>query len=130
MSLFRKQGRSPVESVLISNVIAAVVGLPFMFGQAPAAQGWLGLVLLGVFQLGLSYLLYTAAIKEVSALEATLFSTLEPILNPIWVWLLIGERPGGWALAGGALVLGAIVARSVLGAVRPTRRPAAAGTTP
>lgn len=132
MSLFLRKQKdgSPVESVIIGNVIAAVVGLPFMFGQAPAAQGWLGLVLLGVFQLGLSYLLYTAAIKEVSALEATLFSTLEPILNPIWVWLLIGERPGGWALAGGALVLGAIVARSVLGAVRPTRRPAAAGTTP
>lgn len=132
MSLFLRKQKdgSPVESIVLGNAIAAVVGLPFAWGQAPTAQGWLGLVLLGVVQLGLSYLLYTAAIKEVSALEATLFSTLEPILSPVWVWLLIGERPGGWALAGGGLVVGAILMRATLYALRPARRMAAARPAP
>lgn len=118
--LLRKQkDGSPVESVLLGNVLAAVVGVPFAFSASPGALGWLGLLLLGVVQLGLSYLLYTAAIKEVTALEATIFSTIEPLLNPIWVFLLIGERPGWWAVGGGLLVLGAIVLRAVLQAARP-----------
>lgn len=128
MSLFLRKQKdgSPVESVLLGNALAAVVGLPFAFGDLPDARGWLGLLLLGVVQLGLSYLLYTAAIRRVTALEAMLFSMLEPILNPIWVLLLLGERPGPWAVAGGSLVLGAIVLRTALRAVRPGPRVARA----
>ena len=116
MTLFlRKQkGGSPVESVLLGNILAALAGLPFMFGAPPTAQGWAGLILLGVFQLGLSYLLYSAAIKQVTALEAMLFSTIEPILNPLWAVLLIGETPGLGALLGGALVLASITGRGML----------------
>lgn len=126
MTLFlRKQKEAaPLESVLLGNLLAAAVGLPFAFGQpALTPAGWGGMLLLGVMQLGLSYALYTYAIKRVTALEAILVSTLEPILNPIWVLLLIGERPAPLALVGGTLVLLAVTVRGVFLALRRTSRP-------
>jgi drug/metabolite transporter (DMT)-like permease len=130
MTLFlRKQKDArPIESVLLGNLIAAVCGLPFMFGAAPDLQGWLGLLFLGVFQLGLSYLLYATALRHVAALEAMLFSMLEPILNPVWVSLLIGEVPGVWALLGGLMVVLSVAGRAILMATQAARarfRPAA-----
>lgn len=116
MLLLRKQkhGR-PLESTLLGNILAALIGLPFMFGRpAPDATGWLVIVVLGVVQLGLAYALYSWAIRHVTALESVLIVMLEPILNPIWALLLIGERPQGWALLGGLLVLAAATVRGVL----------------
>jgi len=123
MSLFLRKQKdgSPIESVLLGNLLAAGVGLPFAFGSSPGLQGWIALVVLGVVQLGLSYVLYTAAIKQVTALEATLFSMLEPILNPVWVALLLGEYPGAETVAGGLLVLAAIALRAALPAWRTAR---------
>ncbi len=72
-----------------------------------------GILLLGIFQLGLAYVLYAEAMKHITALEGLLVPTIEPILNPIWVMLLLNETPGPWALAGGAIVLTAITARAV-----------------
>jgi drug/metabolite transporter (DMT)-like permease len=74
---------------------------------------WLVLVL-GVLQLGLSYALYAEAIKHVTALEAMLIPLIEPVLNPVWVMLALGERPGPWAIAGGALVIGAVLVRGIV----------------
>lgn len=134
MMLFlrRQKEGSPLDSVLLGNILAALGGLPFLFsGPAPDARGWLGLVLLGFIQLGLSYTLYAHAIKHVTALEAIIVLTLEPILNPVWALLLIGERPTGWALLGGILVLAAVTARGILIArhsARPTSLPKTAGS--
>ncbi|HHX66222.1 MAG TPA: DMT family transporter [Chloroflexi bacterium] len=127
MTLFlRKQKEgSPLESALLGNILAAAIGLPFVLsGPLPDAQGWLGLLLLGVLQLGLSYVLYAAAIRHVTAFEAILFSTLEPILNPIWVLFLIGERLGPWVLVGGALVVLAITGRGLIVTASTGRRSA------
>ena len=112
--LRKQKDGSPFESVLLGNVIAALVGLPFMFESMPDAKSSLGLLLLGVFQLGFSYIFYAAAIKHVSALEGILIPVLEPLLNPIWVFLLVGETPGRWAVVGGVLVLGVVTARGIL----------------
>jgi drug/metabolite transporter (DMT)-like permease len=113
--LLRKQRHaSPFESVLLGNILTALIGLPFMFGSMPSAKSWLGLLLLGVFQLGFSYVLYVRAIRHVTALEATLISFVEPLLNPLWVALTRGEVPSTLALVGGMIVLGAVAARSVL----------------
>jgi drug/metabolite transporter (DMT)-like permease len=70
--------------------------------------------------LGVSYWLYVRAIREVTALEAVLLPVIEPILNPVWVLLLMGERPTAWALAGGAVVLTAVTLRAWI-AVRGPR---------
>ena len=105
---------SPLESVLLGNILTALIGLPFLFQGMPHATGWLSLVLLGVFQLGLPYIFYAKAVKHLSALEVILIPVLEPILNPIWVFLLIGEVPGTSAFAGGAVVLTVITAWCVM----------------
>ncbi len=107
---------SPRESILLGNALTALIGLPFMFGPPPDTRGWIVLALMGVFQLGLPYLLYTAAIKHVTALEAAVIPMAEPVLNPIWVFLAMGEAPGTWALTGGGLVLAAVTGRCVAGA--------------
>ena len=113
--LLRKQkDSSPTESIILGNLIAGVVGIP-SFLRAPnlPIQGWMALSLLGVVQLGVSYLLYARAVKHVSALELVLIPVLEPILNPVWTWLAYGEKPGRWAFYGGALVLGAVTWRAL-----------------
>lgn len=112
--LLRKQkDGSPIESIVLGNVLAGAVGLVSII-KAPmlAPTGWLALSALGVVQLGLSYLLYARAVKHVSALELVLIPVLEPILNPIWTWWAYGEKPGTWAFYGGAVVLGAVTWRA------------------
>jgi len=100
---------SSLESVLIGNIFAALIGLPFMFEYLPPPGAWVNLIFLGTVQLGLSYILYSIAIKGVTALEASLIPVIEPILNPLWVFLAIGEIPGKWALAGSAVILTSVI---------------------
>jgi drug/metabolite transporter (DMT)-like permease len=94
-----------------------VVGLPFICSapSLPDVRGWIALALLGIVQLGVSYLLYARAIRHVTALEAVLIPVIEPILNPVWVLLVLGERPGPRSLLGGVIVLSAVTARTVHG---------------
>jgi len=109
----QKEG-SPLESVLLGNILTALIGIPFVFQAVPDAKGWLYLVVLGTVQLGLPYILYAKAIKHVTALEASLIPVIEPILNPVWVFLLLGETPGSWAFVGGLVVIIAVTGRCVI----------------
>ncbi len=109
----QKEG-SPIESVLLGNIITAVIGIPFLFGSMPDTKGWLCLTILGIVQLGLPYILYSKAIKHVTAVEASIIPILEPILNPVWVFLLLGEKPGALAITGGAIVIVAITGRCLI----------------
>ncbi len=120
--LMRKQKEgSPVESIILGNTLATVVGLPALL-DAPLlpAAGWGALLVLGCVQLGLSYWWYARAIRHATAMEAVLIPVIEPILNPLWVTLLLHERPSPWACAGGALVLGAGLCRAWLALRRPS----------
>lgn len=113
--LMRKQkDGSVVESIILGNLLAAFIGLPFIV-HAPGLSpgGWIALAVLGTVQLGLSYLFYSRAIKHVTALEAVLLPVIEPVLNPVWVILFLGEKPGRFALLGGAIVLGAVTWRAL-----------------
>ncbi|HHU52339.1 MAG TPA: DMT family transporter [Firmicutes bacterium] len=120
MVLFlRKQKTgSPLESVFLGNIITAGLGLPFYFQSPPEVTGWIGLLLLGVFQLGFSYIFYTLAVTRVTALQAVLIPVLEPLLNPVWVLLFIGETPGPWAIIGSLTVLAAVTLRCLVDAVK------------
>ncbi len=112
--LRKEKAGSPATSIIMGNILVALAGLPFMFQSSlGAGDGW-RLLLLGTVQLGLPYVLYAIAIKEVTALEATLIPLLEPVLNPLWVMLMLGERPGPWAVVGAGLVLAAVLARGAL----------------
>lgn len=115
IALRKQKHGSPVESIILGNVIAFLVGLPWIIGAPPLnTTGWTALVLLGTVQLGCSYWLYARAIKHVTALEALLIPVIEPILNPLWVLVLLHERPSPYALLGGAIVLTAITLRAVI----------------
>jgi drug/metabolite transporter (DMT)-like permease len=111
--LRREKDGSPLSALLLGNVAAALLGLPFAIAQPPPGGAWLPLLGLGVVQLGIPYLLYGIAIRRVTALEATLIPMLEPILNPLWVGLVHGEIPGVWSMAGAALVLVAVLFRAL-----------------
>ncbi len=116
MTLFlrRQKHGSPLESVFLGNVLAIIIGLPyFLTEKLPEIDGIMMLLALGIFQLGISYVLYAKAIQKVRAFEAVLITMLEPILNPVWVFLLYGEMPGEWAIVGGVIVLVTVASHGV-----------------
>ena len=114
--LLRKQkDESPSDSILLGNILTLLVGLPVILTSVNLDPvPWLLILLLGVFQLGIPYVLYTTAIKYVTALDAIIYPIIEPILNPILVFLVLGEVLGSWAIFGGILVLGGVIARGIL----------------
>ena len=114
--LLRKQkDESPSDSILFGNILTLIIGLPIISTSISIDIKPIILVLLlGVFQLGIPYILYTTAIKHVKALDAIIFPIIEPILNPILVFFILGETLGSWAFLGGVLVLGGVVVRGVL----------------
>jgi len=69
---------------------------------------------MGAIGAGLSFVLYTAVIKRLKAIEAIIAQTIEPIFNPVWVFLVIGETPGPWALLGAIVVLSSVTLHAVL----------------
>jgi drug/metabolite transporter, DME family len=122
-------------SVIYGNllVVAVSVGVLLFGGAAgePLADHLsvrdLGIVLyLGIIQIGVAYSLFTLGIaRGVRSLEAGIVGYIEPVLNPIWVFLFLGERPSQWALLGGAIIISAVVAHTLLSA-RNSRIPAKA----
>lgn len=109
----KQKDASPFGTVLLGNIITTVVSLPFMIGSSPGTEGLINLALLGIFQLGLAYIFYSLAIKHVTALETALIGAIEPVLNPVWVFLVLGEKPGLWAAAGGCIILVAVTVRCI-----------------
>ena len=109
---------SPMETILLGNIITAVFCLPFMLQAQYDARSILGVGILGVVQFGLPYTLYGIAIKHVRALDAVMIAVIEPILNPVWVLLFLGEKPGAWSLLGGAIVLAAVTYNCVMNAAQ------------
>lgn len=107
--LRRHREKSAISALVLGNFLAALIGLPFMFQSMPDAASWGGLLLLGVVQLGLPYAMYALALRHVRAVEGILIPMIEPVLNPIWVFLFLGETPGPLALLGGTIILGAVL---------------------
>ncbi len=104
-----RQGKSGATATVVAgNLIAAVVALPMALPVSRAGWNDAAVILyLGIFQIGLAYFFMTRAIRHVPAFETATLLMLEPAINPVWAWLVHGERPAALALAGGALILGA-----------------------
>jgi drug/metabolite transporter, DME family len=110
-------------ALFYGNVLAAVATLPvWPAGPEATAVDLALLVYLGIFQLGLAYLAFSRGVTGTPAIEASLLILLEPVLNPIWTFLVMGERPGPWAVVGGAVVLGATVWRTLAPTLTPRLR--------
>ena len=114
----KQKGDAAIHTVFLGNVLAALCFLPFIFFAAPTPGDWAALLFLGVLQMGLPFVLLSISLKQLRALEAILIQTVEPVLNPLRVVLILGERPSGWALVGGLLVLSAVGFRAL--ALRPS----------
>jgi drug/metabolite transporter (DMT)-like permease len=68
------------------------------------------ILFLGIFQIGLAYVLFTKGIAGgVRSLDASIIGFIEPLLNPVWVFLFLGEKPSGWAILGGAIIIAAVI---------------------
>jgi drug/metabolite transporter (DMT)-like permease len=114
VSLKLHKNGSQVETILLGNIMAAVFGLPFLFIHPVAATALPPVVFLGVFQIAIPYILYAKASLSASALDLALFPVIEPLLNPFWVFLGTGESPAALTYAGGCILIGVIVFRSIL----------------
>lgn len=125
-----KYGGHVAPAAASGNLTACLIALPLALPLEPGQAGdWLVLGYLGVFQLGLPYVFFARAVPKLTAMEVSLILLIEPVLNPIWAWLVHGEAPGGMALAGGAIILTVTVLRSVYDAryPRPPIEPVEAG---
>jgi drug/metabolite transporter (DMT)-like permease len=104
----RSDGGGAIATVAVGNAIACLVSLPAALPVLDSRwTDWLVILYLGLVQIGLAYYCLTRAIGHVPAFEATTLMLLEPALNPVWVWLVQGERPAALALCGGAIILSA-----------------------
>jgi drug/metabolite transporter (DMT)-like permease len=103
----------------VGNVLACALSLPFALPVAHAtATDVLAILYLGTMQVGLAYFFLSRGLRVLPALEVSLLLLLEPVLNPVWTWLLHDERPTLLALAGGAVLLGVLATRARLIAPR------------
>jgi len=111
------RGASIATAAVSGNLTASVVAVAF---AQPLVAGrpvdWAVVVFLGVCQLGIPYLFMARAIPRLRAIEVGLFLLIEPVLNPIWAWLVHGEIPGPATLVGGMLILGATAGRMIVDA--------------
>ncbi len=117
LRLLRHEGPA---ALVYGNALAAIAALPLWPRGAAATGADLAIVAyLGVFQLALAYLSFSRGVTGTPAIEASLLILLEPVLNPIWTFVVAGERPGPWAIAGGAVVLGATAWRTLAPVLTP-----------
>ncbi len=104
---------SAAPAVVIGNLMAFFLAAPFAFPvQAARPLDWAIITGLGTIQIGIAYIFLTKGMRHVRALETSMLLLLEPVLNPIWSWLIHGESPRAWSLLGGAIILGGTMAKS------------------
>ena len=106
-------------SVIYGNALAVIITLPWGFATLSSITGHdlIGVAYLGVVQLGISYSLFTTAMaRGVRSLDAGIVCYVEPVLNLVWVFLVLGERPSTWALLGGSIILATVICHMLLDA--------------
>jgi DME family drug/metabolite transporter len=105
----RREGAASQSAIAWGNVVLAAALLPFVAHDLPLSlKSFEVLLLLGFLQIGLAYVFFVRGLREVAATQASLTGMLEPVANPLWVFLFLGERPSSYAIAGGVIVLAAI----------------------
>ena len=105
----RREQRAAQAAVTWGNVLCCLAVLPFVWSHLALTPRSFGvLAFLGFFQIAFAYFLFVKGLAYVTATQASLTGMLEPVANPLWVFLLLGERPSLFAIAGGLIVLSAI----------------------
>jgi drug/metabolite transporter, DME family len=100
-------------SAIYGNLMVVVLCAPAFFGAARrgiSPEDYARLAYLGIVQIGFAYLLFTLAMaRGLRSLDAGIIGYVEPVLNPIWVFLFLGERPSGWAIIGGVIIISSVI---------------------
>jgi drug/metabolite transporter (DMT)-like permease len=108
--------KNPAISVFYGNLIIVILMLPLLAQNPPAPTGndILAILFLGIFQIGVAYILFTKGIaRGVRSLDASIIGFVEPLLNPVWVFLFAGEKPSNWALIGGAIIIATVAGHTI-----------------
>lgn len=105
-------------SAIYGNLIVVLVCAPAFFSAMRTGIGamdFAAVAYLGIVQIGFAYLLFTLAMaRGVRSLDAGIIGYVEPVLNPIWVFLFLGERPSGWAIIGGTIIIASVMVHMLL----------------
>lgn len=110
-------------SIFYGNIIVALICIPFVTEVRELSFNnlWM-LVFLGVFQIAFAYALFSYGIKKILAVEASIISMLEPVLNPVWVFIGYGEIPSVYAIIGGLIIISAITIRTLIAGTPTLKR--------
>lgn len=123
--MLRKQKDArPLDALLMGNIFTALIaGSISLFLPAPifTVKSIFAILELGIFQIGVSSILFAYGIKRITALESILTAVLEPLFSPVWVYIIIGEAPGRRAILGGLVIIGAVVSSSLVSIRRNVR---------
>jgi drug/metabolite transporter (DMT)-like permease len=114
--LRKAKDQNPADIVLLSNVLVALASVPFFFiyPPSPGAVNFFGVSFMGIFQIGAASALFAYGIQRVSAVQAMLTAMIEPVLNPVWVFVVTGERPSFSAISGGSIIILAVLGSSLI----------------
>ena len=109
------KSENTLNSIVLGNFLVTLICLPIIFNKLSVSSGEFTLLLfMGIFQIGISYIIYNAGIKYVSATESLIIAMLEAVFNPIWVFLGVGEVPSNYAIIGGLIILFGILSHNFL----------------
>ncbi|MDR2516794.1 MAG: DMT family transporter [Spirochaetaceae bacterium] len=111
---------NPADAMLVSQILTALFSLPFFFFYPPSlsAVSIMAVLFMGTIQIGAAAALFAWGIRRVTALTAMLTAAIEPVLNPLWVFAVTGEKPSLRAAAGGAIIIAAVIMSSIVSAWR------------
>ena len=105
----------PADALILAHFITFFVCIPLLFIHPPAftAENTVSILLMGILQLGLASVLFAYGIKRVFVVQAMLTAAIEPVLNPVWVFLATGEKPSVVALLGGVIIIAAVMVSTI-----------------
>jgi drug/metabolite transporter (DMT)-like permease len=110
--------RDMVPATCLAGAVAGLIAFTMVGSFQVSTHDLLLSLLLGVGQVGLGFMLITLGARHVPAAEVALLALTETILAPIWVWIFIAEVPSSLSLAGGAVVVTAVIGQGLHGLYR------------
>jgi drug/metabolite transporter (DMT)-like permease len=111
-----KKDNNPADILIFSHIICVLLSIPFFFLHPPAINSVniMSILFMGIFQIGAASALFAYGIKHIPAAQAMLTAAIEPVMNPVWVFVVIGEKPSFTVIIGGCLIITAVVFPAVM----------------
>jgi drug/metabolite transporter (DMT)-like permease len=119
-----KKDGNPADILIFSHITCVLFSIPFFILHPPVinAPNIMSILFMGIFQIGLASALFAYGIKRVTVVQAMLTATIEPVMNPVWVFVVIGEKPSLSVITGGCLIIAAVVFPAVIRYIPRLRR--------